>query len=416
MLTTQDQLQTAEQRHIIAYVGTYPPKECGIATFTMDVVNSTDLSGWQSIVIAVDDVDGGRVYDDPKVVYTIEKDNLQSYVDAVTFMENAHVSLLSIQHEYGIYGGDEGDYVLTLAKKARCPVVITLHTILPEPSAQQLKIIKELAPYCTYFITMAEKGRELLQTVYKIDPAKIVYIPHGTPNMSFICDEELRLKYDVVGRRVLSTFGLISPNKGIEDAIAAMPEIVDREPNALYLILGQTHPVIKRREGEWYRRQLVEQVKELGLEKNIRFIDRYLDLQQLIDYLMLTDIYITPYYANPFQITSGTLSYALAAGKVIISTPYLHAVEILGDGRGFLYPFRNSARLAELAGELLTDHNLFEETRKKAYVHGRKMIWQSVGMQYTHLFSSLLKESWSNTRVMKDAQKLMDLDQPVGIT
>jgi glycosyltransferase involved in cell wall biosynthesis len=397
-------------------VGTYPPKECGIATYTMDVVNSTDLSGWQSIVFAVDDAEAGRVYDDPKVIYTIEKDNHQSYLDAIDLMEKSDVSLLSIQHEYGIYGGDEGSFVISLAKAAQCPVVVTLHTILPQPSEQQLAIVKELEKYCTYFITMAKKGEDLLRDVYKVDTQKIVYIPHGTPNMSFVCDDVLRQKYDVQGRRILSTFGLISPNKGIEDAIAAMPAIVERDPTALYLILGQTHPVIKKREGEWYRKQLIDQVSTLGLENNIRFIDRYLDLQQLIDYLMLTDIYITPYYANPYQITSGTLSYALAAGKVIISTPYLHAVEILGEGRGFLYPFRDSARLAELAGQLLTDDALFQETRRRAYEHGRQMIWQSVGMQYTRLFSGLLKERWANTKVIRDAQDLMNINQPLAMT
>jgi glycosyltransferase involved in cell wall biosynthesis len=414
-LATQNNLQTAEQRHSIAYVGTYPPKECGIATFTMDVVNSTDLSGWQSIIFAVDDLDAGRVYDDPKVVFTIDKDNPDSYLSAAKIMHESGVSLLSIQHEYGIYGGDEGAYVITLAKAATCPVVVTLHTILPQPSPQQLNIIRELEPYCSYFITMAEKGAELLRDVYGIDAAKVVYIPHGTPNMSFVCDDNLRRQYGVEGRRVLATFGLISPNKGIEDAIAAMPTIVEKDPTALYLILGQTHPVIKKREGEWYRKQLVDQVKSLGLEKNVRFVDKYLDLQQLIDYLMLTDIYITPYYANPFQITSGTLSYALAAGKVIISTPYLHAVEILSEGRGFLYPFRDSARLAELAGQLLTDDVLFQETKKKAYKHGRQMIWQSVGMQYTDLFSGLLSEYWTNSRVTRDSQRLIDLSQPLAM-
>ncbi len=416
ILATQNQTQARDLRHSIAYVGTYPPKECGIATFTMDVVNSTDLSGWQSIVFAVDDVETGTQYDDPKVTYVIEKDNPQSYLDAVAIMRESGVSLLSIQHEYGIYGGDEGSYIVSLAEAAECPVVITLHTILPEPSERQLDIIKQLEPFCNYFITMAHKGEQLLRDVYNISDEKIVYIPHGTPNMSFACDAALRREYGVEGRRVLSTFGLISPNKGIEDAIAAMPTIVAQDPTALYLILGQTHPVIKRREGEWYRNQLVEQVKELGLEDNVRFVDKYLDLQQLIDYLLLTDIYITPYYANPYQITSGTLSYALAAGKVIISTPYLHAIEILAEERGFLYPFRDSARLAELAGNLLTDGDLFEKTREKAYAHGREMTWQSVGMQYTRIFAGLLNQEWMNTRVMQDARDLMDLNQPMAMT
>ena len=183
---------------------------------------------------------------------------------------------------------------------------------------------------------------------------------------------------------MLSTFGLISPNKGIEDAIAAMPDVVEKEPKATYLVLGQTHPVIKRKEGEWYRESLVKQVEELGLTDNVKFVDKYLTLQELIDYLLATDIYITPYYANPHQITSGTLAYAMVTGKVIVSTPYLYAEELLAEGRGFLYPFRDSAKLSEIIESLLTDDALFEETtRQKAYDYGRAMTWQSVGIQYT---------------------------------
>ncbi len=313
------------KRHKIAYVGTYPPKECGIATFTLDVVNSTDLSGWRSIVIAVDDATPTEPHPDNKVVYTIEKENRADYLRTAKLLDKHKVSLLSIQHEYGIYGGDHGEYVLDLCRAATMPVVVTLHTVLPNPSEPQRRILKEMEKYAAGFVVMAHKAVELLESVYGIASSKIHFIPHGAPNAPYHAEKAAKEKLGLQGRRILSTFGLISPNKGIEDAIAAMPDVVKQEPKATYLVLGQTHPVIKRKEGEWYREGLVKQVQELGLTENVKFVDKYLTLQELIDYLLATDVYITPYYANPYQITSGTLAYAMVTGKVIVSTPYLYA-------------------------------------------------------------------------------------------
>lgn len=391
------------RRHKIAYVGTYPPKECGIATFTLDVVNSTDLSGWRSIVFAVDDIVPEEPHPDSKVVFTIEKENRASYLRAARLMEKYRVSLLSVQHEYGIYGGDHGDYVLDLIKAVTVPVAVTLHTVLPNPSEAQRRILKEMEKYAACFVVMAHKAVELLVEVYGIAASKIRFIPHGAPNAPYHADKSAKAKMGLEGRRVLSTFGLISPNKGIEDAIAAMPEIVAKEPTATYLVLGQTHPVIKRNEGEWYRESLVKQVQDLGLTDNVKFVDKYLTLHELLDYLLATDVYITPYYANPHQITSGTLAYAMVTGKVIVSTPYLYAEELLADGRGFLYPFRDSAVLSDIVGRLLTDDALFEATRRKAYEYGRMMTWQSVGVQYTKLFTEMLDERWVNHRAAMDA-------------
>ena len=391
------------RRHKIAYVGTYPPKECGIATFTLDVVNSTDLSGWRSIVFAVDDAAPAEPHPDSKVVYTIEKENKADYVRAARLMEKNRVSLLSVQHEYGIYGGDHGDYVLDLIRAVTVPVAVTLHTVLPNPSEAQRRILKEMEKHVACFVVMAHKAVELLVDVYGIAASKIRFIPHGAPNAPYHADKSAKEKLGLAGRRVLSTFGLISPNKGIEDAIAAMPEIVAKEPTATYLVLGQTHPVIKRKEGEWYRESLVKQVEDLGLTDNVKFVDKYLTLHELLDYLLATDVYITPYYANPHQITSGTLAYAMVTGKVIVSTPYLYAEELLADGRGFLYPFRDSAKMSEIVGRLLTDDALFEATRRKAYEYGRMMTWQSVGIQYTKLFTEMLDERWVNHRAAMDA-------------
>lgn len=401
------------KRHKIAYVGTYPPKECGIATFTLDVVNSTDLSGWRSIVFAVDDAAPSEPHPDSKVVYTIEKENRADYARAAKLLDKHKVSLLSIQHEYGIFGGDHGEYILDLVRAVTMPVAVTLHTVLPTPSEPQRRILKEMEKHVACFVVMAHKAVELLEDVYGIAPSKIRFIPHGAPNAPFHAESAAKVKLGLEGRRVLSTFGLISPNKGIEDAIAAMPDIVKREPAATYLILGQTHPVVKRKEGEWYRESLMKQVEDLGLTQNVKFVDKYLTLQELIDYLLATDIYITPYYANPHQITSGTLAYAMVTGKVIVSTPYLYAEELLAEGRGFLYPFRDSAVLSEIIGRLLTDDGLYEETRRRAYDYGRSMTWQAVGIQYTKLFTEMLNERWVNHRAAMDAISIPGLSDMV---
>lgn len=401
------------RRHKIAYVGTYPPKECGIATFTMDVVNSTDLSGWRSIVFAVDDAAPTEPHPDSKVVYTIEKENKSSYLYAARLLDKHKVSLLSIQHEYGIYGGDHGEYILDLARAVTMPIAVTLHTVLPNPSEPQRRILKELEPHVSTFVVMAHKAVELLQTVYGIAPSKIRFIPHGAPNTPYHAEKSAKEKLGLQGRCVLSTFGLISPNKGIEDAIAAMPAIVEKEPTATYLVLGQTHPVIKRKEGEWYRQSLMQQVADLGLTDNVKFVDKYLTLQELLSYLLATDVYITPYYANPHQITSGTLAYAMVTGKVIVSTPYLYAQELLAEGRGFLYPFRDSKKLSQIIATLLTDDALFERTTALSYNYGRSMTWQSVGIQYTKLFTEMLDERWVNHRAAMDALSIPGLTELV---
>ncbi|MDQ2831403.1 MAG: glycosyltransferase, partial [Chloroflexota bacterium] len=293
------------------------------------------------------------------------------------------------------------------------PVAVTLHTVLPSPSETQRRILKEMEKHVSCFVVMAHKAVELLEDVYGIAPSKIRFIPHGAPNAPFHADSAAKAKLGLAGRRILTTFGLISPNKGIEDAIAAMPDVVKQEPTATYLILGQTHPVVKRKEGEWYRESLVKQVQDLGLTKNVKFVDKYMTLQELIDYLLATDIYITPYYANPHQITSGTLAYAMVTGKVIVSTPYLYAEELLADGRGFLYPFRDSEKLSGIIEELLTDPNLFDETRRRAYEYGRSMTWQAVGIQYTKLFTEMLNERWVNHRAAMDAMAIPGLSDMV---
>ena len=398
------------KNHTVAYVGTYPPTECGIATFTMDVLNATDLAGWRSVVVAVEDTaDKATKYCDSKVVCILNKENRTDYRKVAQILEDRGVSLVSIQHEYGIYGGDCGEYIIDLARYASMPVLVTLHTVLPNPTDKQRTIIKELEKHVAGFVVMANKAVELLRDYYGIASSKIHVVPHGAPNAPFDSAGPAKAELGLTGQRVISTFGLISPSKGIEDAISAMPAIVDKVPDAVYLIMGQTHPVVKRREGEWYRDQLVQQVHQLGLDKNVKFIDQYLSLQQLIQYLLATDVYVTPYYANPFQITSGTLAYAVAVGKVVVSTPYFYAEELLAEGRGFLYPFRDIAYLSKCISHVLTNDELFNTTRNNAYAYGRNMTWQSVGLQYTRLFTETLDERWINHRAAVDTVSIPGL-------
>ena len=400
--------QTKSGRNTVAYVGTYPPKECGIATFTMDAVNCTDLAGWKSYVIAVDDPEHLDRYDDSKVLMTIDKQNIADYTRAARLLDEHKIDLLAIQHEYGIYGGCDGEHIVELARSAKVPVVVTLHTVLPDPTPSQKRIIKDLEKHASALIVMAKTAVDILKTAYGVSSGKIHVIPHGAPLIPFRADKSAKAQFGLQGRHVISTFGLISPNKGIEDAIAAMPEVVAKDPTALYLVLGQTHPTIKRREGEWYRDQLVAQVNELGLNDHVRFVDKYLSLQELVDYLIATDVYITPYYANPNQITSGTLAYAITAGKVIVSTPYLYAKELLAEGRGFLYPFRDVKELARITGNVLTDSSLFETTRRKAYAYGSLMTWPQVGLKYTRLYTGLTKVRW-NSRAERETQDILSI-------
>jgi glycosyltransferase involved in cell wall biosynthesis len=400
----------AANRQTIAYIGTYPPNACGIATFLLDLVSSTDLAGWRSIVFAV--ADDPIRYDDPKVVFEIDKENKKDYVRAARTINQYKASLLCIQHEYGIYGGDQGRYILDLARSVDVPTVATLHTVLPNPSVVQRRIIQELAECASALVVMAHKGERLLRN-YGIPAHKIKMIPHGGPMVARGAEKIAKEKFGLAGRKVLSTFGLISPNKGIEDAIAAMPKIVEAEPDAHYLILGQTHPTIRKRHGEQYRETLIEQVNNLGLREHVQFVNRYLSMHDLLDYLLATDVYVTPYYANPNQITSGTLAYAMTAGKVIVSTPYTHAQELLADGRGFIFPFRDSAKLAEIIVMLLEDQSLYNETKDRAVEFGRNMTWPRVGIEYLKMYSKALDRRPILDSRIRQALTLVE-DQVVG--
>jgi glycosyltransferase involved in cell wall biosynthesis len=407
----------------VAYVGTYPPQECGIATFMMDLVNATDISGWRSVAVAVGADGTLGPPPDSKVIYTINRDDRRDYVGAARCVAGLGAHLMCVQHEYGIFGGDHGDYVLDLVRAAPMPVIVTLHTILPKPPESLRRIVCEMAPHVARFVVMAHKGAEQLRTDYGIPGHKIHFIPHGAPDVPLQAEKAAKCTFGLKGRRVLSTFGLVAPSKGIEDVISALPAVVEKEPSVVYLILGATHPVVKRKEGEAYREGLTAQAAALGLTEHVRFVDQYLSLPELIGYLLATDVYVTPYYANPYQITSGTLAYALAMGRVIVSTPYLYAEELLAEGRGFLYPFRDTEALSAVLARLLSEDGLIEQTRRCAYDGGRAMTWPRVGVQYVRLFQDVLRtrgvslppesEAFAASGLAATAQELLESARPV---
>jgi len=394
----------SELRDTVAYVGTFPPTECGLATFMLDLVNSTDLGGARSILLPVaDDVTD---YNDQKVVFPLIKERVEDYSAAAKVI-NDRATLLCLQHEYGIFGGHDGRCVLDLVDNVTVPIVVTLHTILPNPSESQREILVAIADRADALVVMADKGVELLVN-YGVPREKIRMIHHGAPNVIPGTEAQVKEELGLTGKRVISTFGLISPSKGIEDAIAAMPAVVAQEPTAVYYILGQTHPQVKKHAGEAYRDTLKAQIAELGLGDHVRFVDRYLSTQELVNWLMATDIYITPYYSNPHQITSGTLAYAMAAAKVIVSTPYTYAQELLDGDRGFLYPFRDTEVLSETVVRLCEDRELFESTKARAFLFGRNMTWPRVGLQYLELFAHVHSKVWSVPQSITDSLRLME--------
>lgn len=371
------------------FMGSFPPRECGIATFTKDVVDSFDRAfATSSEIIAIDEPGGDvRTYG-PEVVARLRQDSRESYSDVAAIV-NAHpAAVLNVQHEYGLFGGERGEWLIDLLRASEKPVVLTLHTVLPEPDEVMLRVTRELCNHATSVVVLSETGRDLLSRVYRIDPARVRVIHHGVPDVPFRDTGPFKASFGIGQRMVISTFGLINRGKGLEYAIEAMREVVKRHPETLYLILGETHPVVRRQEGESYRESLQDMVREFGLQHNVQLIDKYLDFDELVSYLEATDIYLTP-YLNPTQIVSGTLAYAVGCGKAIVSTPYLYAQEVLANHRGFLCNFRDAKSIAQLVNSLLDDAALRRATERRAYRFGRQMTWPHVAAEYGKLFAEL---------------------------
>jgi glycosyltransferase involved in cell wall biosynthesis len=370
----------------MAMVGNFPPRRCGIATFTSDVYDALTAAfpDLQCDVYAM--TDQGSAYAYPEAVkFDLRQNTLTDYVDAARRINTSGAEVVCLQHEYGIFGGSAGDYLLTLLDAIRAPVITSLHTVLTKPDPDQRRVIERIVARSSRVVVMTAKGREILREVYDVPAGKIAVIPHGVPDMPLYETSDFKPRFDLDGREVLMTFGLLSPGKGIETMIRALPAVVAERPNALYLILGATHPHLVAREGERYRESLAALADELGVGDNIRFVNEYVDTPKLLDYLAAADIYVTP-YPNEAQITSGTLSYAVALGKPVISTPYWHAAELLADGRGVLTPFNDPQAMGEAALALLNEPGRLAETRQRAYAVGREMIWSRLAAGFMDLF------------------------------
>jgi len=384
----------------IATIGNYLPRQCGIATFTTDLCDAmaAEYGSERLFALPVNDPDSEYSYPE-RVRFELTEQELASYERAAEFLNFTNVDLVCVQHEYGIFGGAAGGHVLELLRNLRMPIVTTLHTVLREPNPEQHKVMIELAELSDRLIVMSQHSSKFLQEIFQVPAAKIDVIPHGVPNLAFVDPNFFKDRFGVGGKSVLLTFGLLSPNKGVETVIEALPDILARNPNVAYIVAGATHPHIRRREGDRYRESLQSLAKNLGVEKNVIFHNRFVSPEEMMEFIGSADIYITP-YKNEAQVVSGTLAYALGAGKAVISTPYWHALELLDQRRGILVPFHDSKAIAEQTIWLLENEAERHAMRKRAYVYSRNMVWKSVAQDYTRSCQRARAERMWNPRLV----------------
>jgi len=391
-------LAESERKVRVIYISSYIPRECGIATFTKDLTSSINVLNPRCLaeIIAVNPP--GIRYDYPwEVKFRFDQEDWSTYEAAAQYINQSSAEIVCLEHEYGLYGGIGGEMIVKFARMINKPLVTTFHTVLSTPYEKwkHREIIHELAKESEAVAVMVHAAADRLVNIYGVDQNKIVVIPHGVPDMPFLSEPEgkgrLRLKDDMV----LSTFGLISKWKGIEYVLQALPEIAKKVPNITYLVLGETHPVVRRKEGELYRRKLQSLVRKLGIQDHVRFENRYLSLDEIVMYLQATDLYVTP-YLNMEQITSGTLAYAVGAGLACISTPYIYAQELLDGNRGLLVDAENPKAIAQAVIKLATEPRLRESIRSEAYLYGRQMTWHNVALQHLDLFSSIIEAKKSH--------------------
>ena len=373
----------------IAFLGTFAPRECGIATFTKDLIDSIDLLGEfaPARVISVNEIE--TIYDyGNRVKQQIRQDFEEDYIQAAKYINLSRINAVNVQHEFGIYGGECGKYILSFLENVNKPVITTLHTVQPDFESTARAVLEEILVRSKAIVVMAKVAKNILKE-YNVPYEKINVVQHGCPDIPFLASDSVKPSLGLKGRIVLSTFGLINAGKGIEYALQALPPLVEKYPNLIYLVIGETHPEVRKIEGEIYRMNLVKLIDQLGLKNHVRFHNRFLARRELIRYLQATDIYLTPYLGEN-QISSGTLVYALGAGRAVVSTPYLHAKEVLSKGRGLFCEFRNSESIAQEVRKLLENKELRKDMEKKVYRYSRSFTWPKVGQKYSNIFKQAI--------------------------
>lgn len=391
----------------IAFIGNSLPRRCGIATFTSDLQSAVAASraDFKTTIVAM--TDHGQLYDYPATVGIQINDGLiNDYIRAAEFLNAGRFDVVSLQHEFGIFGGEAGGDITQLLSLLTMPVVTTLHTVLAEPSPSQRLVFSKIIDLSSKVVVMAEKGRELLRTVYQVAEEKIEVIPHGIPDFAFVEPDDAKNRLGFADRSVILTFGLLSPNKGIEFMIDAMPAILNTCPNAVYVVLGATHPNLVRDEGEAYRDSLIARARDMGVADNVVFLDRFVDLETLLDFISMCDVYVTP-YLNEVQMTSGTLAYSFGLGKAVVSTPYWHARELLADGRGIIVPFSDADAIGFEIEKLLTNAPLRQAMRKRAYASSRSMTWERTAERYISVFETAGRRHRLKTIAKSDTTTLL---------
>lgn len=384
----------------VAFLSTYPSRECGLATFTQDLARALDEVDLidSPKVIAISDSNEYNYSD--RVIMEISQHDRESYIKAAKEINKSDIELVVIEHEYGIFGGTAGEYILDFAKNLEIPFVTTLHTVLPSPGEKEKEVLKELGKMSSKVVTMAKNTKPILKDVYEMDLSKVEVIHHGVPYRILESREKLKEKHGFSDKNVISTFGLLSPGKGLEYGIEAVAKVVEEHKDVVYLILGQTHPAIKKESGEEYREKLIDKVNQLGIKEHVIFIDKYLSKDEIIQYLRLSDIYMTPYLGKD-QAVSGTLAYAVGYGRVIVSTPYRYAEEMLSEGRGLLAEFKNADSLAEKLKYVIENPKEKQEMESKTLSLGRTMMWENIAKQYVKMFiDTVEKARLKDTRVV----------------
>jgi glycosyltransferase involved in cell wall biosynthesis len=382
----------------VAVIGNYLPRQCGIATFTTDLVEglsseAPDIYSWAAVM---NDKPEGYPYPE-KVRFEINQNKLSDYSMAAQFLNISHTDIVCVQHEYGLFGGPAGSHLLKLLGALRMPVVTTLHTVLKDPAPEYRAVMCKLSELSDKLVVMSHKAFDFLKDIYAVPEDKIVFIHHGIPDTPFIDPSFYKDKFGVEGKKVLLTFGLLSPNKGIENVLQALPAVINKHPDVAYIILGATHPHILKLHGDAYRIVLQQLVRKLDIGEHVIFQNRFVELKELCEFLGIADIYVTPYLEEA-QITSGTLAYAMGTGKAIISTPYWYATEMLAEGRGRIIPFHNPDAMAEQIIDLLDNDVDRDAMRKKAYTFSREAVWKEVSRKYLQVFSEVRQNRIRNPR------------------